>query len=401
MKTQTIETHRVTGGELPAGVHRAMPIGRVVIILGVAAFAVWLGIRVRAAQHTKAELAAQLAAGHDGKEAAAAVVSRRATVVSGVKEGWTPRVPLDGTLQAIREADLSFKTPGRLGAIRVAVGDRVKAGDTLASLEQTEAAAQVQAASGGVRAAEAQLALAEDGARRTTALVDARASAAATAVQADAQRKLASANVEVARAQLALARATLSNHVLAAPFGGIVTRVPSGTGGVVAPGIPLFHLTDTSRLKLVATVSESDTALVHVGDPVRIELVDGGRAEAKITAVLPAVDPATRRVPVEAEIDNERQPPLLGGQFVRASVGGGAEIPVVRLPASTLRPGSQDEVMVVRDGKLVARRVVFAVAGDGSLLVRRGLDDKDQVLGNPQAEARDGDRVEVAGERRP
>ena len=66
-----------------------------------------------------------------------------------------------------------------------------------------------------------------------------------------AQRvELAKADLERARAQSQLASVMVGNGVLTAPFAGLVTRVPDGIGRIVGPGEPLFHVEDTSVLKL-------------------------------------------------------------------------------------------------------------------------------------------------------
>jgi multidrug efflux pump subunit AcrA (membrane-fusion protein) len=104
------------------------------------------------------------------------------------------------------------------------------------------------------------------------------------------------------------------------------------------------------------------------------------------------VDPATRRVPVEAEIKND-QSGLLGGSFVRARVVGLDRLAVLKLPGETLRPGSQNEIMIVKGGRLEARKLTFTVASDGTLLVRDGLGAGERALLSPSAEAKDGDSV--------
>jgi len=198
--------------------------------------------------------------------------------------------------------------------------------------------------------------------------------------------------VDAMRAQRELAAAALRNHTLTAPFAGVITKVPGGPGAIVAPGVPLFHLQDPSTLKLGGTVGEADASLVKPGAAVSLT-VDGRPITGKVVAVLSSVDPATRRVPVEAEIKNDGPTPLLGGTFVRARVTGLGQVDVVRVPASTLRPGSQDEVMVVNGARLEARRLVAHVAADGTLIVRGGLRAGEQVLVGPSAEAKDGDAV--------
>lgn len=381
----------VRAAEVPTP--KGFPVGRIVIVVGLLAFAALLGVRVRTAMKTRDELSMER---QQQANAAAAhpqgAVAGQASAVAGVPETWTPEVAFEGTLSPAREADLGFMAMGRLSAIRVRLGERVSAGQVLAVLEQVDAQAQLNAAAAGVRAAEAQVAIADDASRRTNALIESGSMPSANGVQVNKQLALATAQLDGARAQVALADAALKNHTLTAGFGGVITRVPSGTGGIVAPGVPLFHVQDVSTLKLSGTIGDADIALVRPGSIVEIK-ADGRSVKGRIVAVLSMVDAATRRVPIEAEVKNDGPAPLLGGTFVRSSVTGLAPVPVLRLPAATLRPGSQREVMVVKSGHLEARHITYATAADGSLLVRGGLSQGERVLLSPSAEARDGDVV--------
>ncbi len=241
-----------------------------------------------------------------------------------------------------------------------------------------------------MRAAEAQLALAEDSARRTSALLGSGAASQQTGVQTGQQRSLAAAQLDSARAQVALMQAALKNHVLSAPFAGSVTRVPSGAGAIVSPGTVLFHVQDTSTVRLLGAIGEADAPLVRPGAPVEVRL-EGRSVQGRVVAVLSSVDPATRRVPLEAEIRNDGPQPLLGGSFVRAAVSGLKPVQVLRLPASALRPGSQNELLVAEGAQERTRHVLYARAADGALLVRAGLEPNERVVATPTAEAADGD----------
>jgi len=371
-------------------------IGRIVVIAIAGGLVAWIGVRTSAALKQKQALAVERdavakAAGDDGPQ--------KAQVVRGVAERWTPRVPLDGTLQPARDADLGFKAGGRLQSIRVKLGDCVSAGATLGTLDASEAAVQVKASEAQLRAAEAQLALAKDAESRTGRLVGSGAASQQLGVQTTQQGSLAQAQRDAADAQLGLAQANLRNHVLSAPFAGCVTKVPAGVGTIVAPGAPMFHLQDTSTLKLAGTLGEGDAALVKIGAPVELT-IDGKDVRGKLVAVLSSVDAATRRVPVEAEIANPGRA-LRAGTFVRAEVVGTDAISVVRLPGTAIRPGSQDEVLVAPGAKeggtatLETRRVVFTALRDGAVLVRAGLQPTDIVLATPVAETAAGQSIVV------
>jgi len=361
-------------------------------LLLVGGLVAWTGSRIVAATKAQSNVAEKRAV--DAERAAAlAKQPERVTIVTGQPATWLPSVELDGTLAAEQSASLGFKVGGKIGSLKVKVGDQVKAGALLATLDATEAGAQAAASAAQVRAAEAQLALAQDSERRTQAMVQSGSFAEASGVQSTQQRALALAQLDAAKAQSSLTKVSLGNHTLTAPFTGTITRVPDGIGEVVAPGAPLFEIVNTKLLKLSTTVSEHDANLLLVGAPVTLEL-ETGKAIGRISAVLGTVDQQSRRVPVEASFANPGF--LRAGAFAQARVDAKTEIPVLRFPHEVLRPGSQDEVMVVLDGgRLGARHVVLSVDKNGTLLVRHGLTAADQVVAKPKPEAKTGDVVSV------
>jgi RND family efflux transporter MFP subunit len=371
---------------------KAPLVGVIAGLLMVGGLVGWTSTRIATASKAQAAVAERRVAEAE-RNAALAKQPEKVNVVSGVAAKWLPRVELDGTLSAEQSASLGFKVGGKIGMLKVKVGDQVKAGSLLATLDSTEAGAQAAAAAAQVRAAEAQLALAQDSERRTQAMVQSGSFAEASGVQSSQQRALALAQLDAAKAQASLARVSLGNHTLSAPFTGTVTRVPDGIGEVVGPGAPLFEIVNTKVLKLATTVSEHDANLLTPGAPVELVL-ENGKATGRVSAVLGTVDKKTRRVPVEASFDNPGF--LRAGAFVQAHVDAKSEIDVVRLPHEVLRPGSQDEVLVVLDGgRLDVRRVVFSIDKDGTLLVRRGITASDKLVAKPKPEAKAGDVVTV------
>lgn len=382
------------GSESAAQPERVKPplAGVVVGLLLVGGLVAWTSTRVATATKAQAAVAEKRAIEAE-RNAAIAKQPERVSVVQGTAATWLPSVELDGTLDAQQSASVGFKVAGKIGSLKVKVGDLVRAGALLATLDANEAGAQAAASAAQVRAAEAQLALAQDGERRTQAMVQSGSFSEASGVQSTQQRALALAQLDAAKAQASLARVSLGNHTLTAPFTGTITKVPDGIGEVVAPGATLFEIVNTKVLKLSTTVSEHDANLLAPGAPVTLDL-ETGKATGRISAVLGTVDAKTRRVPVEASFDNPGF--LRVGAFVQAHVDAKSEIPVLKLPHEVLRPGSQDEVLVVTDGgRLEVRHVVLSVDKDGTLLVRRGLSQTDKLVAKPKPEAKSGDVVSI------
>jgi RND family efflux transporter MFP subunit len=306
---------------------------------------------------------------------------------------WGAKVAIEGTVEAKDRAELAFKAGGRLAQVNVRVGDMVRAGQILGQLDANEAAAQLRAAEAQLEAARAQAALAADQGERTGKLVASGALAEATGVQAVQGRALAEAQVRAAAAQLSLVKATLSNHALVAPFSGVVTKAPTTRGSVVSPGQALFEVVDNSALRLKGTVNEADAALVAAGASVEVE-TDRGPAKGKVRVVVQVLDRVTRRVPVEVDLDLHSG--LRVGGFVRALISGEREVDVITVPGSSLRPGSQDTVLVVEGDRLAEKQIRFAVEPNtGTLLVRSGLRGDEKVVLAPRPEAKSGDLVKV------
>ncbi len=383
---------------------RSRATGVIKLLAAVSLAVLAAGLTVRFVQAAKKSAALEIErSGTHTKTLARAQQVPVVSVTRGVSALWQPLVTLEGSVGAGQEVDLGFKVSGRIEKINVALGAHVRAGQVLATLEDKEARAQVKAADAQARGASAQLALAGDAKMRVDTLVQSGAQSQASGVQFGEQQKLAAAQLDGARAQGDLARAYLDSHILRAPFPGTITRAPGGPGAVVNPMSPMaavFHLVDARSVKLAGTIAERDLGLVKPGDAVEVR-VGQRAAHGKLVAVVGATDPMTRRVPIEALLENSGTNPLLPGQFARASIKSGEPVTTLALPATALRPGSQDEIFVVAEGKLHLRHVTFVVGEGGRLLVRDGLSPAEDVAVSPTAEWKNGDAVAAGVEGSP
>lgn len=370
-----------------AGTARAIKITAVAMGLGLFAF---IGVRVRETLADRRALGAALA-----EKTKEAQKRTGVAVVHARPKTWRPSIPVTGTLAPVQEADVGFKTGGRLLTVAAKVGDHVRMGQLLAGLDVSEARAQSAATSAAVRAAEVGWDMARDAEKRTLALFEQHAVSDAENLAAKNRAALALAQLEQARAQAQLAAVGVGNGSLPAPFAGLVTRAPDGVGKIVGPGESMFHVQDTSVLKLAATLTELDARLIAVGDALT---VDAGNIAGKVTAVLGSLDAQTRRVPMVAEIPNGAAPPLYAGAFVRATIVSSREVSVLELPAGALRPGSQDEVVVLTNGHAHLARITFTTAPDGALLIRSGITVADAIVASPSPEVREGEDLGAAAQ---
>lgn len=289
---------------------------------------------------------------------------------------FAPRVTATGTLKARQSAPLAMSVPGTLLRIAVRRGQEVREGTLLAALDDGAAAAAARQAQAAVAAARAQLALAEDALGRIVRIREQEGASEAQAFQARAQRDLAAAQVAAAEAQLEQARVNLAHHQLRAPFDGVVTHVPDGVGIAVSPGVPVVTLVATRQLVLETSVTQEEAAGLGAGAKVQVTVpATGARStDASVSAVVPAVDSATNRVPVEVRVPNG-DGRFLPNAFARAELPRGAERSAFRVPAAALvqREGGYAVWVAGPDARARALPVrILAEEGDAAVVLPEG-----------------------------
>jgi RND family efflux transporter MFP subunit len=250
---------------------------------------------------------------------------------------YQPRVIVTGTLVARQTAPLGPSVGGTLLRVAVKRGQEVRQGALLLSLDDGAALAARRQAEAGVAAGRAQLSLAEDALARVERIRHEEGASEAQVFQARSQRDLAQAQLAAAEAQLDLARVNLSHHHLIAPFPGVVTRIPDGVGVTVAAGTPLVAIATTRQLVLQTSLTQEDAAGLSPGANATVSVASTGAhsSDAVVSVVVPAVDPATNRVPVEIDVPNA-DGRFLANAFARAELIGAAARDAWRVPAAAL-----------------------------------------------------------------
>lgn len=332
-------------------------------------------VRMQSAMAGQAQIEADRAA-----SAAAANEAPEVDVIHPVNAMLTPVVVLSGALEPAQSADLGFEVPGRIARVDVQLGQVVRAGTVLGTLDRASIGAQASASQAAIGVAEANVAMLRERVELLRTLASTGAAPERDLTAATQQLAIAEAQVRQAQAGSRAVSTSVADHTLRAPFDGVVTRVPDGVGQVVAPGVPVFHVEDLSSLTLRTTVSQTELEALRQGMPASLEGPPeaGGGATGTVTSVVRSLDASSRRAPAEVVIPNA-DGRLVAHALVRARVATGAPIPAVRVPASARR--SDGTVLVVAaSGLIEARRVEAQADLDGTWLVPIGLAIDDQVV---------------------
>jgi HlyD family secretion protein len=291
---------------------------------------------------------------------------------------------ISGSLVPQTRVDVRSKMPGRLERVLVTIGDRVAAGQLVATFDAREIDTQVEAADAAVNVAKAALAAADAALANATleldrarnlfergALPRQRLDAAETAHRsAEAQRDLAQANLAQAGAAARRAREVRRDASLTSPITGVIVERNFDPGNLVAPGdSAVVAVADTRVLKLEAGVAELEAGRLKAGMPARVSVQarPGDVYEGRLAALAPEIDAKNRHFRVEVRVPNP-DGQLLSGMYATAAIETARAQQVVTVPR---------EAVGLRDGK----RVVLRIAGERieAVPVREGITDEGRV----------------------
>lgn len=304
---------------------------------------------------------------------------------AGPAHGW------DGVIEAVRRADLSAQTAGRVERVAFDVNDRVAAGAVLLRLSSVEQDAGANTAQAQLRAAEAALVEAEQNFRRFSALSDSRYVSRAQFDQARAARDAALAARDAARAQLAQARQQAAYTVVRAPFDGVVARRDVEPGESVAPGQPLMAVYVPGDLRIEVAVPQTRAEAIRRDPRAEVRLPDGRRVAPAGVVVFPAADVASHSVNVRVVLPALEPLPAPGTTAkVRfeadAAADGAAAAASVRIPAVAVAQRGELSAVYVRDGeRLLLRQLRLGARRGDAVEVVSGLAAGDVVVLDPVA----------------
>lgn len=299
----------------------------------------------------------------------------------------------DGNLQAVRQSVLSAQASGRITSLSVKAGDRVKAGQVLAVIDDRATQAGVAQAQAGVAQADANLANAKAAYERTRDLRAQNFVAQAALDSALAQYKAAQAGAAAARAGQTQASVAQGFTRLTAPYDGWVLSTQAEAGQLAMPGAPILTVYAPQPIRAVVYVPASQQPLALQAGKVEVQLPGTDRWVAPASkSTVPAADPVSQTVEWRlnlSEADGAGQVP--GRQVKVRFVGSAAQAAPQRLvvPATALlRRGELTGVYVVtakgESAQGFALRAVRtgATHGDG-VEVLAGLKAGDQVALDP------------------
>ncbi|WP_419834853.1 efflux RND transporter periplasmic adaptor subunit [Endozoicomonas atrinae] len=294
-----------------------------------------------------------------------------------------------GNLKANQSVDITPQINGRIVALHLKDGAKVKSGKLLVELDDREQAAITAQARIAFEDAQRQLEYMETLITRKAISID----------ELKAQRAM----VERLEAALQAELAILDHYTLEAPFTGTLSFHEQSIGALINAGTVLTTLDDLSTMKLTFDLPES--SLSHVRKGARITATTdawpGKAFTGTIDSINPRIDPVNLTFQVRALLDNPNLQ-LLPGMLMRTSIERPGEQQLVVPSRSILFDGNRRYVFVIDEHNQVERRTITTGQSiDQYIVVLSGLAEGEMVVNEGAVKVTDGRRVKVLEEEQP
>ena len=354
-------------------------------------------------------------------------------VVKATSENLAHTIVLAGEFKPYQAVDVMAKMAGYVKEIRVDVGDRVKEGDLLATLEIPEMADDLRRSQAAVKHSEAEVARARDEINRAKsahelahqyyfrldAVAKKRPGLIAQQELDDAQSKDLVAEAQVAAANSALAAAQQQVDVdqsaaqrvqtligyqrVVAPFAGVVTKRYADKGSMIQAGTasqtqaePLVRISQNGQLRLILPVPESAVPTVHIGQEVSVRVPSLNRTfPGKVSRFADSLSLQTRTMDTEVDVPNPDLV-LIPGMYAEVNLtlqrhNGVVAVPVMAVDSSGEGTGSV--MLVSLNHRVEVRKVALGIETADWVEARSGLNEGDMVVLSGRSALNPGDEV--------
>jgi RND family efflux transporter MFP subunit len=330
-----------------------------------------------------------------------------------------------------QEVDVMSKVAGFVKTINVDIGDRVRTGQILATLEVPEMNDDLTRAAATVQRSDAEIQRARDDVERAKAAHEiahlsyqrlqgvAETKPGLVAQQeiddakskdltSEAQVSAAQSNLRAAEQQTAVNRAeqsryqTLYNYTrVTAPFDGVVTMRYANTGSMIQAGIssqtqamPVVRLSQNNLLRLLLPVPESAVPHIHLGQEVEVRVSALHRSfTGKVARFSDKVATATRTMETEVDVPNPKLL-LIPGMYAEVDLRLEDRPHVLSIPvAAADMTSSEPHVYKVADNTVEIVPVKLGLETSNRVEVVSGLQEGEEVVVGPRAGLKVGDKV--------
>ncbi|MDT7830055.1 efflux RND transporter periplasmic adaptor subunit [Pricia sp. S334] len=321
--------------------------------------------------------------GSEDKTAVADNSPAVAVQVNAVSEANSnPFLTASGKIEAVKSADISTRMMGYVDKIYVQVGEKVKNGQLLLSINNADVSAKLAQVNAGITEAQAAFYNAKKDYNRFTALYQENSASQKELDDMTANYNMAKARLESAKQMRNEVNAQLSYANIRAPFTGVVTNKFINAGDMANPGMPLLEVEAPGKYHVMSMVPESGISDIKTNSEVDVLLKSLGRTiKGKVTEISTSAKNTGGQYLVKVVLEDS-DASILSGMYATV------QFPVERRVATNAIMIPSE--VIVEKGQLTG---VYTVSQSNTALLRwlrlgRTFGDKVEVLSGLSAEER-------------
>lgn len=288
-----------------------------------------------------------------------------AVKVSGASENDnSPFVSASGKIEAENSADLSTRMMGYVTKVNVIVGQKVAAGQTLVSINNTDLLAKKAQVDASILQATAGYNNAKKDYDRFMNLFKQQSASQKELDDMTARYEMAKAGLEGAKQMRNEVVAQFKYSNITAPFSGVVTNTFIKEGDMANPGMPLVSIEGASKLQVTTMVSESDITAIKKGMPVTVLVKSSNdQLTGKVSEVSISAKNTGGQYLVKINLD-KADASVLSGMFVN-----------VQFPIEKQQNTSKSDVMLIPETALIKQGQLTGlyVIGNDRIAILRWL----------------------------
>ncbi len=292
------------------------------------------------------------------------------------------KIQATGSILANEEVQLQCETAGKIVGLYLKEGSKVKKGDLLVKINDSDLQANLKKAESAVK-------LDEDNEFREKKLLD---------IKGISQGEYdAAVNVlNGAKADVELAKAQIAKTEIKAPFDGTIGLKSVSEGSYISNTTIVANLEELDPVKIDFSIPEKYMNQVRAGDEIIFTIAGSSQKyKGSIYAIEPRIDIASRTLQIRAKASNKDNT-LLSGAFASIELVLQHLENVIMVPTQCIIPGLKNQkVFVSRNGIAQSQLVETGIRNDISIEITKGLMPGDTIITTGMLQLRDGMPIRI------
>jgi len=315
--------------------------------------------------------------------------------IATVELGTVPMLAVvPGAVVSDQKAEISSRLIGYIKDLNVKVGQKVKRGELLFSIDSTDVKSQITQANAGYQQALAALEDAKLDFDRFTKLYKEDSVSKQQFDKVRLQYSVSQENLAAAKSGLDQAKSQLSYANVRAPFTGVIVEKMANAGALASPGQPIVVIENLQSISVQTEVAGELFAVLRAGDAAEV-LIDGQAEALKgvIYTLVSAANPKTRTHTVKLSLPAINN--VNSGTFARVSFKRGERLTMMVPSSAIVERAGISGVFVVKDGSAYFSMVRPGMRMDGQTEIQAGLNLGERIVIDNNQSLLNGDIVET------